>query len=101
MKTELDFSRVPLDKWVDLYNSDTYSFSKCIEDINKFAEVQVKEQADYDKALADACVKWWDEMSTENHFNLVELIDARKKVAKEAKEEIVVRSPVDLSDIPF
>lgn len=51
MKKVLDFSRVPLDKWIDLYNSDTHEFSKIIGDINKFAEVDVKEVSDHNREI--------------------------------------------------
>lgn len=106
MKTELDFSRVPLDKWVDLYNAsgrspDSITY-KAYSDVNKYAEVQVKEQSDYDKDLADACTEWFANSTTESFVKIQETIKLRTLASpKEVKEETIARSPVDLSNIPF
>lgn len=58
MKTELDFTRVPLDKWVDLYNAldntDTSGpFWKAWKDVKYAAQYQVKEEADLNKEIVD------------------------------------------------
>lgn len=106
MKTVLDFSRVPLDKWIDLYesvekNSHVY---ESLSDIKKFAQTQVKEQSDYDKDIAEACAEYFaSAFDTDKYIALSKLLDARKviKPVKEDKVETEVRSTVDLKDIPF
>ena len=110
MRTELDFSKVPLDKWVDLYNA-CYSvpsdrIHKAYSDVNKFAEVQVKEQSDYDAEIAEACAEYFDSLGDINKYSVLsDLLDARKKttekVVKEDKEDTEVRSTVDLTNVPF
>jgi len=110
MRTELDFSKVPLDKWVDLYNA-CYSvpsdrIHKAYSDVNKFAEVQVKEQSDYDAEVAEACAEYFDSLADINKYRaLADLLDVRKKAAekvvKEDKKDTEVSPTVDLTDIPF
>lgn len=61
MKTELDFSRVPLDKWIDLYNA-TYNgeyhsiVNATLIDIKKAASVLVKEEEDYNREIVEKMI---------------------------------------------
>lgn len=106
MKTVLDFTRVPLDKWVDLFNrveNNAVIYSWAF-DIKKFASMEVKEQSDYDAEVAEAATAYLDKISVDNYHTLAELVASRKEaLPKEAKEDTEVRSTLDVSklDIPF
>lgn len=106
MKIVLDFSKVPLDKWVDLYESvdkDPYGHVG-LEDVKKFAQVQVKEQSDYDKEIAEACVDYFNNLSDHSKYSVLSNLLDERKAAEPVKEDKVgteVRSTVDLEDIPF
>lgn len=103
MKTVLDFTRVPLDKWVDLYtavdkNSHVY---ECASDIKKFASMEVKEQSDYDAEVAEAVTLWWDDSGNSDKAKMLSgLIKARKEaLSKEDKEDTEVRSTLDVAEV--
>lgn len=90
MKTELDFKLVPLDKWVDLYNALDNStaegpFWKAWKDVKKAAEYQVKEEADYNKEIAEAVTTWFSKGITKEtedaaYTAMYGAINARKKM---------------------
>jgi hypothetical protein len=86
MKTELDFSRVPLDKWVDLYNAvhtmSAMLVDKAYLDIEKAARIEVKDEFDYNKEIADAVTAWWASPKAEPAIwaRLQDAVDARKKL---------------------
>lgn len=59
MKKVLDFSRVPLDKWVELHNYiENYSSDsraiRFIDDIEQLATTEVKEEADINAEIAQS-----------------------------------------------
>jgi hypothetical protein len=105
MKTVLDFTRVPLDKWVDLYNyvgrTPQNGTPYCWKDINQLASVEVKEQSDYDAEVAEAVTLWWDDSgNSDKAKNLSALISARKEaLPKEDKEDTEVRSTLDVAEV--
>lgn len=106
MKTVLDFTRVPLDKWVDLYVAvdNNSHVLECALDVKKFASTEVKEQSDYDAEVAEAVTLWWDDTGdVKKATALSSLIAARKEaLPKEAKEDTEARSTLDVNtDIPF
>ncbi len=91
MKTELDFTKVPLDKWVDLCDIiEGYAVDlpqkvwRAYLDIRKIAEVQVKEEVDLNKELAEAYMDWvsdpGSEVSNAAFSKLSDAVSARKKL---------------------
>lgn len=99
MKTELDFTKVPLDKWVDLFNQidvapdvDAQTL-RVWRDVKKAAEVQVKEEADLNKEIADAYLVWTsDPNSKEADVAFGKLLDA---VAAKKKLMGIEEKPVE------
>jgi len=103
MKTELDFTKVPLDKWVDFYKvydatGEGPRADSAFRDIKKAAETQVKEEADLNKEIADAATQWFLDYSMPKndgqeiyiYLKLKDAIDTRAKmlgIVPVAKEE--------------
>lgn len=104
MKTVLDFSKVPLDKWVDLYtavDSNSHVFESA-SDIKRFATTQVKEQSDYDKEVAEACATYFsDSSSHDNYLKLADALKARSEAPKEDSVDKEAHSKRDEKDLPF
>lgn len=106
MKTILDFTRVPLDKWVDLYravNINSYVYES-LADITKIATTQVKEASDYDKEVAEACVAYFtSNYGTPEYARLFDVMEKRSEALKaETKEPATQPVQEDkLAEIPF
>lgn len=89
MKTELDFTKVPLDKWVDLYNSVNLQIDapmyvvRSFKDVKKAAEVQIKEESDLNKEIVEALSAWRElegEEAVKTYGKVLEGLEARKKL---------------------
>ena|SRR6185436_3672627 len=98
MKTELDFTKVPLDKWVDLFNAVLEDGEKLInaslKDVKKAAEVQVKDEADLNKEIAEAYTAWISSPKSEPELfsKLTDAVAARKELLG-IKDEPVEQKP--------
>jgi len=88
VKTELDFKLVPLDKWVDLYHESSYmlhmsnDLKSLYNDIGRFAAVQVKEQSDYDRELAEAAAEYFSTPTEESRAKVEQLVKVREEIVK-------------------
>ena len=65
MQTKLDFSLVPLDKWISVFESCSdleglmpHSLVKALNDVQGFATVHVKDENDLNKEIADSYEEW-------------------------------------------
>lgn len=92
MKKALDFSRVPLNKWVDFFTKcqshDPVWLMTEIDDIEQFATVEVKEEADINAEIVAKLEQLTESESTPDRLTLhaeLTFLLHEKKAIKESE----------------